>query len=173
MRPITHYFAPCTELSAEEFVRLHPGPFFVHSSANGGHLQPSAGGRTIDMLVVPDTAPQSSRDGAPEVLTIFTVRDAVAASSDGSLTIGSGGFCHLRVAAASVSRLHARLRREDGAWLIEDAGSAAGTWKNGDAVEAHARCRLAPGDRVSLGTIDLTFYPSLDFRAYVRALVAR
>jgi hypothetical protein len=172
MRPITHYFAPCSELSADEFVRQHPGPFFVHSSANGGQLQPSLGGRTIDMLVVPDAAPQSSRD-AREVLTIFTVRSAVPRTGDGPLTIGSGGLCHLRVAAASVSRLHAHLRHDEGEWLIEDAGSAAGTWKNGDSVEAHARSRLAPGDRVSLGTIDLTFYPSLDFRTYVRGLIAR
>ena len=48
----------------------------------------------------------------------------------------------------TVSRRHAQLHHRDGSWVLQDLGSTNGTTINGKRIE---RCRLAPGDRVTLG----------------------
>ena len=52
----------------------------------------------------------------------------------------------------SVSRRHARLSFRDGRWVLRDLDSTNGTRVNGKRV---VRCRLEPGDRLSLGSADL------------------
>lgn len=67
--------------------------------------------------------------------------------------------CHLVVVEASVSRQHARISDESGAWRVEDLGSTNGTYIDG------ARCRtpakLSPGQLVVFGDVGFRFYPSL------------
>jgi hypothetical protein len=53
-----------------------------------------------------------------------------------------------------VSRHHARVRREGKGFVLEDLGSANGTWVNGKAV---TRARMADGDVLSLGGLELVF----------------
>ncbi|MBI5956234.1 MAG: DUF3662 and FHA domain-containing protein [Chloroflexi bacterium] len=53
-----------------------------------------------------------------------------------------------------VSRHHARVRREGKGFVLEDLGSANGTWVNGKAV---TRGRVADGDVLSLGGLELVF----------------
>jgi sigma-54 dependent transcriptional regulator, acetoin dehydrogenase operon transcriptional activator AcoR len=50
---------------------------------------------------------------------------------------------------ASVSSVHARLRRDGGAWTVEDAGSKNGTFVNGAQA---ARAHLGPRDLLEIGT---------------------
>ena len=65
-----------------------------------------------------------------------------------SLLIGRSSACALVLADDTVSRRHAELRVEDGAWVLRDLGSSNGTWVNGRrVVEAEVR----PGDVVQLG----------------------
>ncbi len=47
-----------------------------------------------------------------------------------------------------VSRVHAELRHEDGAYVLEDRGTSNGTWVNGTRVTAH---QLHPGDQITIG----------------------
>ena len=65
------------------------------------------------------------------------------------LVLGRGRGCDLVLAHPSVSRRHAELVREGGAWILRDLRSTNGTRVNGlriaEAVE------VAPGDRVSFG----------------------
>jgi pSer/pThr/pTyr-binding forkhead associated (FHA) protein len=154
MKPISQYFAACRTLSAAEFADRHPGPFLVHSSLTGGALRPTSGGRTLDELVVDEPG-----SGEAESLTVFSVSRFVPRPDE--ITIGSEKSSSLCVAAASVSRVHARLMRVGGAWHVEDAGSSAGTWVNGEEVTRPRA--LHAGDRLSLGTLDLTFLPSAAF----------
>jgi hypothetical protein len=158
MKPLSHYVAACTALSREAFAQRHPGPFLVHSSRTGGALQTTGGGRTIDSVVLEE---QTEDDANADVQTVFTVSQFAPKGPE--LAIGSELGSALRVQAASVSRTHARLRFEGGQWLIEDAGSSVGTWINGEGLDPGARHALRPGDRISLGALDVTFLTALEF----------
>jgi pSer/pThr/pTyr-binding forkhead associated (FHA) protein len=166
MKLLSHYAAACKSLPREAFVQRHPGPFLVHSSRTGGVLQAGAGGRTFDSVVVDDSAPDDVPD---EVRTVFTVSQFSTKGPD--VSIGSELGTALRVPAASVSRSHAVLHLEGGRWLIEDSGSSMGTWVNGEVVEPGARRPLSPGDRLSLGAVDVTFLPAAQFYDFVRQIV--
>jgi pSer/pThr/pTyr-binding forkhead associated (FHA) protein len=54
----------------------------------------------------------------------------------------------------TVSRRHARLRRRDGCWSIEDLASTNGTRLNGWRIED---ARLRDGDRLALGGAEMVF----------------
>lgn len=49
--------------------------------------------------------------------------------------IGRGRHCDLVIDSGKVSREHAAIVREDGAWFIEDLGSANGTWHGQERVQ--------------------------------------
>jgi hypothetical protein len=68
------------------------------------------------------------------------------------LLVGRHGACDVVVGDLSVSRQHARLSFRDGHWVLRDLHSTNGTRVNGKRV---VRCRLEPGDRLSLGSADL------------------
>ncbi|MBD2119909.1 FHA domain-containing protein [Trichocoleus sp. FACHB-262] len=58
-----------------------------------------------------------------------------------------------------VSRIHADIRAEAGAYYIEDIGSSNGTYVNNLPLRPGDRHRLRPGDRISLGKGDkVTFH---------------
>jgi FHA domain/Domain of unknown function (DUF1707) len=67
-----------------------------------------------------------------------------------SFTIGREGGCDLLIEHSTVSRWHARLDREDGRWMLTDAGSTNGTRVNGWRVRQPVP--VQPGDHVMLGT---------------------
>ncbi|MGH2894516.1 MAG: FHA domain-containing protein [Solirubrobacteraceae bacterium] len=68
------------------------------------------------------------------------------------LLVGRHDACDVVVSHPSVSRKHARLSFRDGYWVLRDLDSTNGTRVNGKRV---VRCRLEPGDRLSLGPADL------------------
>lgn len=57
--------------------------------------------------------------------------------------IGRGRDCDLVIDSTKVSREHAVVLREDGAWTIEDLGSSNGTWHQRERV---TKRRIADGD---------------------------
>lgn len=61
----------------------------------------------------------------------------------------------LRIAEASVSRLHAELRSIDDAWHVEDLGSTNGTFVGGHRTTGQTA--LADGDLLMFGDIGFTF----------------
>jgi hypothetical protein len=70
-----------------------------------------------------------------------------------SFTIGRDAACDLVLDDMTVSRRHAGLRREAGAWLLSDAGSTNGTRLNGWRVTEPVPLRA--GDRVTFGSMTL------------------
>ena len=68
------------------------------------------------------------------------------------LLVGRHDICDVVVGHPSVSRRHARLSFRDGHWVLRDLDSTNGTRVNGRRV---VRCRLEPGDRLSLGSAEL------------------
>ena len=68
----------------------------------------------------------------------------------GSLRIGRGEDCDLPIDHPSISRRHAELDAQDGAWLLRDLGSKNGCFVEGSRVVAEARlerqCWMRLGD---------------------------
>jgi hypothetical protein len=65
------------------------------------------------------------------------------------LVLGRARDCDCVIAEPSISRRHARLRRDGERWLLRDLGSRNGTRVNGMRVLEEVEVR--PGDRVSFG----------------------
>ena len=70
--------------------------------------------------------------------------------------IGRRSECDIVVPDQSVSRLHARIRRLPTGYLIEDAGSANGTWVNG--VRLTGAQPLVERDVIRIGNAAFTFH---------------
>ena len=71
-----------------------------------------------------------------------------------SLSIGRGVRNSIRILDTEVSRNHAVLRYEDGAFLVADRRSSNGTFVNGLSICSH---RLSSGDQITVGGTDLLF----------------
>jgi predicted component of type VI protein secretion system len=72
----------------------------------------------------------------------------------GEATLGRLPECDISLNDPSVSRRHARLVEDAGAWRIEDLGSTNGVKVNGERVtEGH----VTHGDRIELGSVKLAF----------------
>ena len=71
------------------------------------------------------------------------------------LTIGRSSTNDIQVPSPQVSRLHARIRWENGTWLIEDAGGLNGLIYQGRLVK---RLVLNNGDRVNVATAAVLQY---------------
>jgi len=65
-------------------------------------------------------------------------------------TLGRAPDCTYVFEDASLSRVHARILREGGAFVVEDAGSSNGTFVNDERLP---RSLLGDGDRVRLGLV--------------------
>ncbi len=65
-----------------------------------------------------------------------------------TLLVGRHEECDVVLGDRTVSRRHARLRFRDGGWILQDLGSTNGTTVNDVRV---VRCRLQPGDQLTLG----------------------
>ncbi len=71
------------------------------------------------------------------------------------LTIGRLSGNDVQVPSQRVSRLHARMRWENGAWLIEDADSLNGIVYQGKRVDQHV---LVNGDQIILAPKAILYY---------------
>lgn len=74
--------------------------------------------------------------------------------------IGRGDGTALRLRDRAVSRMHARVRREDSSFVLEDLGTPNGVFLNGVRLESPAP--LADGDVLELGRSLLRFQAAFD-----------
>jgi len=72
------------------------------------------------------------------------------------IVIGRGDECEIDIHERGVSGRHARIRVEKGLVLVEDLGSATGTFVNG--TRAYGPVALKPGDCITIGTRVLEIY---------------
>jgi hypothetical protein len=70
------------------------------------------------------------------------------------IVVGRSRECDITLEDPNVSRRHAEVRLDDGAWWIVDLGSTNGVEVNGERV---TRARLEPDDRIVLGRTELLF----------------
>ncbi len=100
-------------------------------------------------------AQQTADQGAAARFKILVARHSarVVELEDGA-TLGRSSDCTVTIDDTTVSKHHARLTLENGAWL-EDLGSTNGTYVNGRRVEGSTVLR--PGDRIALGAAKIVF----------------
>src|SRR5262249_11212832 len=97
-------------------------------------------------------AEPARREPTRGVLTVIAGAEVgrVIPIPDGeAVTPGPSRAVTARVPAAGLSRVHARLRRVAGGYVLQDLGSTNGSFVNGERVDVAAE--LADGDRVRLG----------------------
>ncbi|MCA9242471.1 MAG: FHA domain-containing protein [Phycisphaerales bacterium] len=75
-------------------------------------------------------------------------------TSDPVVPIGRGSE-QIPLTDQTVSRRHAEMREMDGAWTLDDLGSANGTWVNG--VRVTKSVRLKHGDQIRVGSTLLVY----------------
>jgi len=80
-------------------------------------------------------------------------RTARVTVTGNSATIGRAPDCDVVIGERGVSRMHARITLEDGAWKLTDLDSVNGTSVNGERI---SEASLRDGDRILLGQIPLT-----------------
>lgn len=97
----------------------------------------------------------SARGATPSTLVVHGEdgRSMGTHRLDGTIEIGRGDNCDIRVSDTYVSSVHARVYRRDGSWFVEDLGSRNGTFVNERRISAPVELRA--GDRVRMGKTTL------------------
>jgi len=72
------------------------------------------------------------------------------------ITLGRASDCTIPIKDRFLSRRHAEIIRERGAWYVRDCGSVNGTLVNG--VKIGEPVPLRPGDRIALGDSEVVFH---------------
>ncbi|HYU59321.1 MAG TPA: FHA domain-containing protein [Solirubrobacterales bacterium] len=85
------------------------------------------------------------------------------------LTLGRGDDNDVVLGDERASRHHARIRRSDGSFAIEDLGSRNGTYLNGERLDGESR-PLEPGDSIGIGDQKLRFLGGQETRIASREL---
>jgi hypothetical protein len=93
----------------------------------------------------------AARDGGRAMLIGHGKRTVL---SGNRIVIGRSRDCDVTLDDPNVSRRHAELRNEGGAWVLHDLGSTNGVKINGYRADAQP---LQPGDELTLGLERLTF----------------
>jgi FHA domain-containing protein len=131
-------------------------PSEVHAAAGGaGVVQGDAGHTMIYSAAERLQEPLEQRARARDARALLVTDGRRLMVGAGGATIGRSRSCDVVLDDANVSRQHAEVRPRGGAWIVADLGSTNGVAVNGVRIE-QAR-KLAPGDRIELGTTVLTF----------------
>jgi Protein of unknown function (DUF3662)/FHA domain len=131
-------------------------------AADGAELPPvpsaEAGQTRVFKAAAPETAAVSAGDAdrlglahAPATLVVKGHRHELAKRE---VVVGRSRECDIRIDDPNISRRHAAIRQEDGAYWIVDLGSTNGIEVNGRRVD---RARLTGNERIVIGRTDVAF----------------
>lgn len=133
--------------------------------------QPERPKAPVPPEVVPASAPSETKIYRPPVTEAVSATDAEEHDlarapaavlvggkrhelEDRTLVLGRSRDCDITVDDPNISRRHAEISREEGAYWIADLGSTNGILVNGKRVE---RAKLEPDDEILLGTTVVRF----------------
>jgi len=146
---------PGTEVSTVAIDRAPgPPPAQERTAAQASVLRDAQLDRRRQMLERTRARTKPERVQSPPILRRYLIalepeRDDVYELTRPRTYVGRGAEASLRLADATVSRLHGILSLEEGVAFVEDASSTNGVFVNGKRVQ---RAALKDGDTVSFGT---------------------
>ena len=146
---------PGTEVSTVAIDRAPgPPPAQERTAAQASVLRDAQLDRRRQMLERTRARTKPERVQSPPILRRYLIalepeRDDVYELTRPRTYVGRGAEASLRLADATVSRLHGILSLEEGVAFVEDASSTNGVFVNGQRVQ---RAALKDGDTVSFGT---------------------
>ena len=121
---------------------------------------------SMDQEVVEETMPIGKVTLGDVVnMEIYPLVKKPGASFPDRITIGRTSNNDIVVADASISRLHAYVRRDGKQWVVADGGSKNGSWLKGTTLEARRERPLESRNVLRIGDVDLTFYLATDLYA--------
>ena len=119
---------------------------------------PEPGATRVYRAVPADTEMASAEElgieAEPEPPAAVTINGTSHELRKPSMVIGRSKECDIRVSDPNVSRRHAEIRQEAGAYWVVDLGSTNGLTVNGRQLK---RSKLDEGDRITLGSTELVF----------------
>jgi hypothetical protein len=125
--------------------------------AVGGAARPSSGEGRGETLIFGDARglrePAGGEARPSRAMLLLGGRRLLIAP--GGAVLGRSRECDIVLDDAGVSRRHARIRRADDGWTIEDLRSTNGVLLNGQPL--HSVHPLHPGDRIELGSTEVAF----------------
>jgi pSer/pThr/pTyr-binding forkhead associated (FHA) protein len=102
-------------------------------------------------------SPGPAGAGAPVGATGPLVQRDVEVVDAAVIRLGRRADLELPLPFPALSAEHARVRREGGGWVVEDAGSTNGTWLGGRRLALGERRPLAPGAELRLANVRVRF----------------
>jgi hypothetical protein len=99
-------------------------------------------------------APEPIADAAPDEVVAITIGGERHEIAKPVVLLGRSQDCDIQLADPNVSRRHAELRRENGAYRIVDLGSTNGIEVNGRRLR---QATLEDGDTIVLGSTEVVF----------------
>lgn len=115
----------------------------------------------LEALGETDVVSRATVPAEPLAMELYPLVKKPGASFPDRITIGRTPNNDVVIADASVSRLHAYVRRAGG-WLVADAGSKNGSWLDDAVLEPRREAALAPGAVIRLGDVAVTFQLARD-----------
>lgn len=148
---------PQIEFKTDE--RLALGEFGIQAQLLGqpeGDKEPPQADYGHTMVYTPDKATPPPRDfmERPRGRGYITVDGKRHMLAGERMTIGRSRECEILIDDPNVSRRHAEVRKTIEGWMVADLGSTNGVKVNGRRVREEV---LRPGDKITLGLIELEF----------------
>ena len=164
------YLEAAAGASESEFADRCPHPVLILAVSGSEEQEPLHTFKTISI----SRAALASATGAAEVVG-GKYRALVIQKQGGNewedwITLGRAPNNDLVLHDASVSKLHALLRVQDGATSIQDAGSRNGTRVGARKLAERAPVVLTPGEGVLIGTVQTVFHDPTSFFRFLCAL---
>lgn len=163
----TAHYKNLVTLGRDEFLTSAAPAVLVRSRAVGGDLVPAANTMTLDAddsETVEHALPlgHELNESAVSDLDVYPLAKKPGASFPDRITIGRTPNNDITIADPSISRLHAYVRHDRGAWLVADGGSKNGSWLDKSALAARKERKLTSKMTLRLGDVDLQFYLATD-----------
>jgi len=173
LKPIGSYAERFAQISLEEYLADDPPAVLLQDAASGS-FQP-VGDEPGDTLFRVEPTPDPgdsgldlSRGSLPKDQAYIVVPlDPAEAGARPRLVLGCAEHCDLRIADGSISREHALLERKGDDYWLEDENSTTGTRVNDDPLSPGEPQMLVNGDRITFGTVTLTFLEPDAFYGFV------
>jgi pSer/pThr/pTyr-binding forkhead associated (FHA) protein len=155
--------------SPAEFQLAHPHYFLLRSPKTA--LISSTRPETDVAFEYRTTSLQVSGDGLhPWQWWIAAIIKRKGAPFPNRLAVGRADSCDIQIRFRFVSKLHARFHLEDGVpTSLEDAGSANGTFVNGQKLTPGQTVKVRSGDRIGFGSLSLELLSPTACQSSLRA----